>query len=108
MKLFVDDKLEIPYMYDDPDDWIIVETYDEAIAQLETGKVRVLSLDHDLGMMSLDGYQIALWIEQKVAREVFTPPETLLCHSANPAGKRNIELAFHSIRKLVKFRYKAG
>jgi hypothetical protein len=98
MKLFVDD-LRTPYGYFE--DALLVKTYDEAIRILSTQEIDKLSLDHDLGEEKT-GYDIAKWIEQKVAEdENYMPPTGLRCHSQNTVGKRNIERAFFSILKIL-------
>lgn len=94
MKVFLDDVRD-PYP-----GWTLVRNYQECIRLLRTGKVRFLSLDHDLGLDRKSGYDVACWIERQVVLEGFRPP-VLSCHSANPAGRRNILAAIESIRRLT-------
>lgn len=94
MKLFVDDVREPP-----ASEWIVARTYQEAIDFLQTGFVKILSLDHDLGTRET-GYDIAKWIETRVATEDFVPPEIQI-HSANPVGRQNIELAVANIKRMI-------
>lgn len=80
--------------------WTIARTAQEAIKILSTGRVRILSLDHDLGTEET-GYSIATWLEEKIATNpFFPPPEKILIHSANPVGRKKIQQAIDSINKL--------
>lgn len=91
MKVFLDDIREAPDA-----SWVEVRDYDTCIKVLETGMVTQLSLDHDLGDPLHDGYDVAVWIEEKVWKEGFYPP-LLFIHSANPVGRRRIQAAIDSI-----------
>jgi hypothetical protein len=88
MRLWVDDMRPKPVAYD-----VWVKTSDEAIAQLKTGKVTAISLDHDLGELQAgDGYQIAKWIEDAaLAKKI--PRLDWDLHTANPVGRKNMEAA---------------
>ena len=91
MKVFLDDIRQPP-----DSSWYICRSYKEAIMNLETGMVEIISLDHDLGE-EMTGYDVAKWIEEKVwMDDDFCPPEILI-HSANPVGRSNIEAAIKSI-----------
>jgi hypothetical protein len=79
---------------------------DEAIKLLQTGAVTHLSLDHDLGDDKRGtGYDVLLWIEQDVALRQFTPPSTIIVHSANPAGRKRMLAAIDSIHRLTLPRF---
>lgn len=93
MKIFVDD---IRTATDDS--WKVVRTAPEAIEALKTGKVEVISLDHDLGENKLTGYDIIKWIEKEVFTNNFEPP-IILVHSMNSVGKNNIKAAIKRIEK---------
>lgn len=93
MKLYLDDERPTP------EGWVRVFTAHEAIALLKTGTVDVISLDHDLGPPEAgDGYEVAKWIEA----EAFAGTLKRLVwsvHSANPAGRRNIEAALQAAER---------
>ena len=93
MKLFVDD---IRNALDK--NWTVVRTYKTAIMLLETGIVKELSLDHDLGN-GKTGYDVICWLEKQVKTNDFIPPEIIICHSSNPIGKTRIEQAIKAIKK---------
>jgi len=98
MKVFLDDIRNPP-----DSSWNLVRTFSEAIKYLETGKVETISLDHDLGGI-LTGYDVAVWIEEKVWTGDFYPPEILI-HSANPVGRANIEAAKASIYRALSIKH---
>jgi hypothetical protein len=94
MKLYLDDE-RIP-----PEGWIQVRWPEEAIEILKTGKVTELSLDHDLGDDSRGtGYDVILWIEERVVTEGFVPPK-ITVHSANPSARQKMEAGINSILRL--------
>jgi len=97
MKLFVDDiRPAMP-------GWMIVTNYQMAINFLSTMKVDIISLDHDLGEEKT-GYDIAKWIEEKVATDPSYNPPHIIVHSANPVGCENIMRCINSIVRLLKER----
>ncbi len=86
MKVWLDDIREMPRDYD-----IHVKTSREAIKLLKTGKVELISLDHDLGEVDT-GYIVALFIEN--AAYTNTIPKLIWkIHSANPVGRKRMEIA---------------
>ena len=94
MRVWLDDLRPMPVGYD-----VWVKSAPEAIHLLATGKVTFISLDHDLGVehyMMKDspgsGYDVALFIEQAVWRNLIPMPEWR-CHSMNPVGRERIILA---------------
>lgn len=89
MKLWLDDVRVMP---DDYDVWC--RRAEDAIAILKSGiVVSEISLDHDLGLDILTGYDVAKWIE---AAAYALKPIVWHCHSQNPEGKRRIEAAMHN------------
>ncbi len=81
------------------DQWIWIETYEETIALLETGKVTHISLDHDLGTVKT-GYDVILWIEEKLHQNRFNLDSLKIeVHSANPVGRKKILDAIESMEK---------
>lgn len=98
MKVWLDDNRT------SPDGWVRVYTPEETIALLETGKVEVLSLDHDLGLPDgpdgeRTGYTVAAWVEKAVALNAFEPP-IIRIHSANSVGRGRMEAAIASIKRM--------
>lgn len=98
MKIFLDDTRHSP-----DDTWTLVRTYDECMEILlgpNGDDVEVLSLDHDLGDTLYTGYDVLCDIERLVHMDpAYTPPRTILIHSANPVGKRRMEQALQSLRR---------
>ena len=97
MKVYLDD------MRKAPEGFLRCKTAIAAIALLQTGKVKEISLDHDLGEENKTGkfstgYDVVCWIEEKVAKEGFIPP-VIKIHSANPVGRKKIEAAIESIKR---------
>ncbi len=87
-----------------PEGWLHVKTAREAIAVLSDRQVHELALDHDLGHCEkcegCNGYKSKCgcgchWSGYSVALFMATtgrwPEKKPTCHSANPAGKANIE-----------------
>lgn len=82
-----------------PPGWTRVYWPDEAIALLEQGIVRELSLDHDLGDDARGtGYDVILWIEAAVAERGFRPPQ-IHVHSANSAARARMLAGVQAIQR---------
>jgi len=93
MKVYLDD-MRIPSK-----DWILVKWPNEAIKLLKTGKVTEISLDHDLGNdRKGTGYDVILWIEEKVINSNFIPPKIHI-HTANSSAREKMEKGVKSILK---------
>lgn len=90
--LFIDDERYPP---DDGQIWEIARCYGDVLTLLkEYGSMPFhISFDHDLGLMSVDGYFIAKkLVELDMDKEYcFLPGFTFYVHSQNPVGKKNIE-----------------
>lgn len=96
MRVFLDDERTTP------DGWHRCYWPDEVIALLETGEVTHVSLDHDLGDDERGtGYDVIVWIEERVATAGFLPP-TLSVHSANAAARERMEAGIRSIERLSR------
>lgn len=95
MKIYLDD-IRRP-----PKNWIWIKYPSKIIELLKTGKVKELSLDHDLGDDEGigTGYDVLLWIEKEVYTNNFTPPKVIKVHSANISARIKMELAIKSIRR---------
>ena len=110
MKIFLDDVRDAPDGVNVPAfwdaGWIVVRTAKEAIEFLEIASVEVISLDHDLGndIANQTGYDVAKWIEERVANDCNYFPPMILIHSANPVGRRNIAAACDSIERMLSNR----
>lgn len=90
INLWVDDE-RLP-----PDDYMWAITAAEAINIIKSFPIDTLSLDHDLGPPSAGtGYDVACWIENNIAHI----PKIIDCHSANPVGRKRIEMAINSAYK---------
>ena len=90
--LYVDDERPLPI---DDIDWDLARTYNEAIEKLLTIQYDVVSLDHDLACFNasgreMTGYDIALFLVDCKMNDHYYPMY-VRCHSANPAGRQNIE-----------------
>lgn len=103
MKIFLDDVRNPP-----TDDWMVFRTA-EALKQfiLEnnyiTGPhdiIEEISLDHDLGE-GMTGYDFLNWLESHIWLTGDPYIEGFSIHSANPAGRQNMERAINSIRRWV-------
>lgn len=109
MRIYLDDLRETP-------DYLAVDRYNderrtythraytaqEAIALLESGQVEFISFDHDLGAPEAGtGYDVARWIEYRVATDPDFPMPDWAIHSANPVGVGNIDAAMKSAQRWV-------
>lgn len=92
MKIYLDDERQTP------DGWIRVYWPEEAIALLKAGGVEVISLDHDLGDDSRNGYDVVLWIEEQVYTSDYIPPE-MRVHSANSSAADKMRAGIETINR---------
>lgn len=97
-KLFLDDIRNPP-----DDSWEVVRTAKEAITVLSVTIYDELSLDHDLGDdVNGTGYDVVKWMEEMVASEPFyQPPASIVIHSANPVGRKNMQAGIDSIMRML-------
>lgn len=87
-KLWLDDVRPVP-----DNTWIPVEDDAEFICHcLELGCPDFISFDHDLGLISKDGCELAHWlVNMDVDNPGFIPDDfSFQVHSANPVGAENI------------------
>lgn len=96
MKIYLDDMKSLPLTLR-INNWILVRTYHEVIEHLKTGEVTALNLDHDLGELKT-GYDVLLWIEEKVVKERFVPP-IIEIHTSNPPARMRMLQAVKSIKE---------
>ncbi|MET3209756.1 UNVERIFIED_CONTAM: hypothetical protein ABIC26_002703 [Paenibacillus sp. PvR008] len=82
--LYVDD------LRDCPDGFVVARTYYEAIHILETGSVRILTLDHDLGE-DVDGKELPNGYDLvKYFCENGFRADKIYLHTDNPVGRKNM------------------
>ena len=93
MKVYLDDERVAP------PGWVQTRWPEDTIALLESGKVKELSLDHDLGDDEHGtGYDVLLWLEEAVATRGFKAPSCRV-HSANSSARIKMEAAIKSIER---------
>lgn len=95
IRLWLDDIRQIP---DDFDVW--VKNPRQAISIITSKKVEFISFDHDLGH-NLTGYDVAKVIELGANMDILDPIGWEI-HSANPVGRKNIEMAMISAERFWK------
>lgn len=95
MKMWLDD-IRIPPI--DFDIWVKNAT--DAINEIKKGTITHISFDHDLGLDSLTGYDVACYIEENVFNGKIDPISWSI-HSANPVGRKNITMAMESCERFV-------
>jgi len=72
-------------------------TYEEAIGYLDTGRVVLMSLDHDLGT-GKSGYDIAKWIEERAFLHLI-PRIDWRIHGSDPGYASSMEQALRNADK---------
>lgn len=75
----------------------VCRTADELIALVNTGNVRFISFDHDLGH-DKSGYDAACYIEKLAAKDKI-PRIDYTIHSGNVVGAGNIDRAMKSAHR---------
>lgn len=93
MKLWLDDKREMPKDYD-------FKTYDveQAKELILTGSITHVAFDHDLGYNKATGYDLAVWIEE-LAFHGKIKPMTYSIQSDNSVGRIRIRQAMDNAIK---------
>lgn len=94
MFIFLDD------LRDPPKGAVLCRTAAEAIRLVETGQVARISFDHDLGE-GPTSYDVAKRMEELVAGGRI-PMLRWSIHSANPVGRKNIEMAMRSAENIFE------
>ena len=94
MRIWLDDVRPMPNGFD-----FWAKNYYEMMGLLISGNVTHISFDHDLGL-GMGGYDVAKYIEGLAYLGMVEI--TWDVHSANPAGRRNIELAMKSAERFWK------
>jgi len=103
MNIWLDDQQDNPDSPERhvPEGWIGVKTALQACRHIRKGKVVKISFDHDLGDNAGSGYLVARYIE-KQAFFCKIPQIQWQIHSANPVGRKNIEMAMNNADRLWK------
>lgn len=83
-----------------PEGWTACRWAHEAIALIRRGGVAEVSLDHDLGDVHADGYDVLLWLERAVWHG-FRPVPVIRIHTANPAARVRMLAAVEAIERLA-------
>ena len=90
MKVYLDDVRPAP------PGWIRTYTAKSTIVLLETGEVDEVSLDHDLGARAT-GYDVLLWLEEKVLTDTEYYPPKVYVHTANTSAEIKMKQAAKKI-----------
>lgn len=94
MKIFLDD------VRDTPKGWWRTFTVDSTISLLmaNPGKVKILSLDNDLGEGQLEGYKVLDHLDYLVfLGEHQYLPEKIVIHSANPVARDRMSVVINKL-----------
>ncbi len=97
MQIWLDDLRPAPEGFD-----VHARTAAEAIVLLQDGRVRFISLDHDLGEPENgSGYEVACWIEEHAflwsqGEPEGLPPLEWAIHSQKPVGHQNMTRALQN------------
>ena len=96
MKIFLDDCRPTP------NGWVRTYTPKGTIELLKCNEVEELSLDHDLGDDDGigTGYDVLLWIEERVLLHRFVPPSSIVVHSSNSSAVEKMNAAICNIYKI--------
>ena len=99
-KIFIDDVRCAP-----SDEWIIIRDSKSAINYFSSNTCPdIISFDHDLGEEDT-GYDLLKWlIFYDMNKPYIKKDIIIICHSANPVGKINIEKYWESYKKLKEDR----
>lgn len=91
IKVWLDDVRPMPQGFD-----VNPQTAQDCIAILQSGKVSMISLDHDLGPEEAGtGYDVAKWIEENAFFKTLAKVQWKI-HSDNPVGIQNMKKALQS------------
>jgi len=103
MKVWLDDERPAP------DGWVGCRWPEEVIRLLETGRVEMLSLDHDLGEAAgRTGMDVLVWLEEQVWVHQFRPPRVMTVHSMNPVARDRMRALIRRIEDRRRRRPNGG
>jgi hypothetical protein len=97
MKIWLDDQIDdkaCPARHP-PDGFVGINNANAALIEIYKGIVTHIDFDHDLGDNTPTGYDVARAIEE-LAFAGLIPRLTWSIHSANPVGRKRIEMAMRS------------
>ena len=97
MKIYLDDERSAP------ENWVRTYTVEDTIYFLKMCDVEEISLDHDLGY-DKTGYDVLLWLEQKVFTDRSYTPPIIHIHTANSSARIKMILAVQSIERFYNGR----
>ena len=92
MRVWLDDVREMPKGFD-----LWVKNPNHMMSLIHSGVVTYISFDHDLGT-NKTGYDVAKCIEQ-LSYDGFITSIGWDIHSANPVGRKNIQMAMESAKR---------
>lgn len=100
MKIFLDDERKSPA------GWEKTRFPELMIHFLDKYEVKEISLDHDLGDDEFigTGYDVLLWIEEKVYNDENYNPPKINIHTANSSARIKMEMAVKNINKILSNR----
>jgi len=81
MNLYLDD------LRDPPEGWEVSKSAFDTMVCLLSGKVDILSLDHDLGDRKPTGYDLV----RRMVKKNIWPNKGFILHTANPIGRENMK-----------------
>lgn len=88
-----------------PDGWTHCYWPDEVIQLIEQGGVEEVSLDHDLGDDDRGtGYDVLIYLEERVFSDPSFVPPKISIHSANPAAVARMKASKSSIEHRINKR----
>lgn len=99
LKIYLDDE-RTP-----PDGWVLARWPDEVVSMMESEEVSEISLDHDLGDDDRGtGYDVVLWVEERVFTDPNFVPPKMHVHSANVSARNKMEMGISRIERKVRER----
>ena len=100
INVWLDDERETP------EGWVNFKTAWDCIEFMKnnSGKVDIISLDHDLGddFEHGTGYNVICWIEEQIhVNNEFIPPNDIRIHTANASARQKMENALKGIKSML-------
>lgn len=99
MRLYVDDIRPCP------EGFVLARSYEEAVEIILRKRIRVLSLDHDLGQEK-SGYDLCKFLVENCLDSRIEWPDEIYLHTDNPVGRNNmLQLLAHYAPEITKVRH---